>query len=107
VSDTRTLLPFRGLVDNCWSLLRGDLFVSFPTSSRSHPSREVCLQPIGYIWPGDFWEGLVVPTLDRLLQNPPTYQFGWRNPLARGLVEAYLRRSLTGSVWSSWVDFSL
>lgn len=106
MSNTNILLSFHGLVDNCWSLLKGDLFVTFPLGSRSHPSREVNLQPIGYIWPGDFWEGGVVPPLAELLLVPPPYQFGWGNPLARTLVEAYLQKSLTGSVWSSWVDFT-
>jgi hypothetical protein len=105
VSDTDTLLSFRGLVDNCWGLLRGDLLATFPLGSRAHPSREVNLQPYGYVWPGDFWEGAVVPSLAELVVVTPPYQFGWRNPLARNLVEAYLRRTLTGSVWSSWVDF--
>lgn len=78
----------------------------FPTTTPAHPSRYVVLQPTNSFWQGDLWQDVVVPTLTELLANTPTYENGWRNPLARNLVEAYLRRSLKASRWLPLVNFS-
>mgnify|MGYP000160786927 FL=1 len=102
----QTLIPFQGLVGDCWALLRGDLRAVFPTTTPAHPSRFVILQPSNAMWMGDLWEGVVVPTLTELLAHTPTYPNGWRNPMSRNLVEAYLRRNLTASRWLPLVNFS-
>lgn len=102
----QTLIPFQGLVGNCWSLLRGDMRAVFSNTTPAHPSRFVVLQPSNTMWQGDLWEAVVVPTLTELLANPPTYVDGWRNPMSRNLVEAYLRRNLTASRWLPLVNFS-
>jgi hypothetical protein len=99
-------IPFQTLVNDCWSLLRGDLRVVFPTTTPAHPSRVVLLQPSNSSWRGDFWQEVVVPTLTELLANPPPYVNGWWNPLARNLVVAYLRRNLAASRWNPLVNFS-
>lgn len=101
-----SLLPFGQLVDQCWGLLKQTLTATFPSSSRSHPSPWILIQPGDTTYPGDFWQGAVVPTLSELIRVTPAYQGGWTNPMAKTLVAGYLRRSLTGSVWSSWVDFT-
>jgi hypothetical protein len=101
-----TLLPFGTLVDQVWGLLNGSLWVVFPTSDRAHPSRCVLVQPVGFEWPGAFWQEVVVPTMTTLLETPPTIPSGWANPMTRTVVEGRLRRALSGTSWESWVDFS-
>lgn len=98
-------IPFRNLVDQCWGLLKESLFVSFPSTSRSNPSEWVEVGPGRIAYPGDFWEGVVVPTLSELIRVTPTYQGGWTNPMSKSLVEGYLRRNLRGSSWGVWVDY--
>lgn len=100
------ITPYRQLVDQCWGLLKGSLSVAFPSSSRSHPSRQVWVVPIGVSYPWDFWQGVVVPTLDELVEVTPPYEGGWNNPMARTLVDGYLRRTLQGSAWAPWVNFN-
>lgn len=100
------LLPFGELVTQCWGLLKLSLRTTFPTTTRAHPSRVVVIDPGSFIWPGDFWQEVVVPTLTALLEAPPTYQDGWQNPMARSLVEGYLRRTLTTSRWQQLVDYT-
>lgn len=100
-----SLLPFGQLVDQCWGLLKQTLTAGFPSSSRSHPSRWVVIEPGGITYPGDFWQGVVVPTLSELIPITPAYQAGWKNPMARDLVAGYLRRNLSASSWAQWVDF--
>ncbi len=102
----QTIIPFQGLVQDCWALLKGDLRVVFPTTTPAHPSRFVLLQPSNSKWMGDLWEAVVVPTLTELVAITPTYVNGWRNPMSRNLVEAYLRRNLTASLWLPMVNFS-
>lgn len=101
-----TLLPFDVLVDQVWGLLKRSLWVVFPTTNRSHPSRGALVQPLGFEWPGKFWQEVVVPTMSILLETPPTYPYGWSNPMARVLVEGRLRSAVTGTSWESWMDFS-
>ena len=97
------ILPYQQLVDQCWGLLKGNLSVAFPSSSRSHPSQRVVVVPLGSTYPWDFWQGVVVPTLDELIGVTPSYVDGWNNPMARTVVDGYLRRTLRGSVWVSWL----
>jgi hypothetical protein len=101
-----TLLPFGQLVDQVWGVLRQTYWVSFPTTNRAHPAGNVLVNPVGVLWPGDFWQGIVVPTMTTLLGMPPTYPGGWANPMARMLVSAHLRSTLSGSSWESWMDFT-
>lgn len=104
-TPTESLIPFGQLVNQCWGLLKQTLTATFPSSSRSHPSQRVIVQPGGVTYPGDFWQGVVVPTLSELIGVTPTYQDGWNNPMARTLVAGYLRRNLLASSWAVWVDF--
>lgn len=100
------MFPFGELVDQVVGVLKQDLWVSFPTATRAKPANRVLVNPLGYFWPGAFWQEVVVPTLSSLLETPPSYPAGWGNPMARTLVEGRLRSALTGTVWESWVDFS-
>lgn len=100
------LIPFQPLVDQCWGILKQNLSVSFPSASRSHPSQWVQVGTGGIAYPWDFWQGVIVPTLSELIGATPTYSEGWKNPMARNLVEGYLRRNLTGSSWVVWIDFT-
>lgn len=103
----QALIPYQRLVDQCWGILKQTLSIGFPSSSRSHPSSGVRVFPSGVEYPWDFWEGVVAPTLSNLIGVTPPYQNGWNNPMARTLVDGYLRKNLSGSSWSVWIDFSL
>jgi len=102
----RILLPFKTLVDQCWGILKGILGATFPTTTPAHPSRYVLVQPGMTSWPGNFWKDIVVPTMANLLAHPPPYVDRWFNPMARSLVEAYLRQTLQGSPWLTLMDFT-
>ena len=107
MTTDRSDIPFKRLVQDCWSLLKGDCYAVFPTTVRSHPSQVVYLEPVNMDegWYGPFWEEVVVPVLSELVLHTPTYTNGWKNFQSKGTVEAYLRRGLTGSSWASSVDY--
>lgn len=102
----QTLIPFRPLVDQCWGILKQTAYLSFPSTSRSNPSEWVFVGPSGSPYPGDFWQGVIVPTFSELIGVTPPYSGGWTNPMAKTLVEAYLRKNLQGSSWLVWIDFT-
>jgi hypothetical protein len=106
LSPENTIYPLQSLVDQCWGMLKGTVRVTFPTTTPARPSRYARTEPQGISYVGAFWEAVAVPTLRELLDHPPTYEGGWWNPMARSLVEAYLRRTLNTSPWSGWVDLT-
>lgn len=101
-----SLIPFQELVNQCWGILKQSLSATFPSSSRSRPAARVLIQPGGVTYPGDFWQGAIVPILSDLLRVTPPYEGGWTNGMARVLVAGYLRRGLGGSEWEVWIDFT-
>lgn len=102
----QALIPFRTLVDQCWGILNQTCYLSFPSTSRSKPSEWVLVGPSGTSYPGDFWQGVIVPTLSELIGVTPSYPGGWTNPMARTLVEGYLRKNLRDSPWEVWIEFA-
>jgi hypothetical protein len=102
----QALIPFQPLVDQCWGLLKRTSYLAFPSTSRSNPSEWVRVGRGEGSYPGDFWQGVAVPTLSELIGVSPSYSGGWANPMARALVESYLRKNLKTSPWEVWIDFA-
>jgi hypothetical protein len=103
VTPSTFLVPFPVMVDHCWGVLKQSLVATFPTTTRAHPSSWVYIQPGRFSYPGEFWQGLSVPVLTQLVGVTPPYRDGWKNPMARNLVDAYLRKALVGSPWAPFV----
>ena len=68
--------PWRDLVTDCAKILRSQASVTFPGTSRSTPSdvvvvRSVYPMLVTNLYPGDIWEYVVVPVLDKYVNKLP------------------------------------